>query len=67
MRKRGWFRRNSKPSSEKSAATDSSGSVDLDARKEDEDEDEDDVHVSLKHRDSENNWGLGDDARMELG
>ncbi|OCK86311.1 Pex24p-domain-containing protein [Lepidopterella palustris CBS 459.81] len=59
-RKRLWFRKNDRPGSDKSATIASSGSIDLDRRS------DDDVHTPLR-QERENEWGLGDDARMELG
>ncbi|OCL06119.1 Pex24p-domain-containing protein [Glonium stellatum] len=60
-RKRRWFQKNSRAGSDKSSTIGSSGSADLDMRS-----DDDDVHTPLR-QDRENEWGLGDDVRMELG
>jgi len=60
-RKRRWFQKNSRAGSDKSSTMASSGSVDLDIRS-----DDDDIHTPLR-QERENEWGLSDDFRMELG
>lgn len=64
VRKRRWFgRRPSRAASEKSIATGSADGADLDLRS-----DEEDVHTPLRyHATRESEWGLGDEARMDLG
>ncbi|KAJ9649519.1 hypothetical protein H2201_006176 [Coniosporium apollinis] len=61
-RKRRWFRRTSKPTSEKSGTAGSVASVSLSAR-----DDEEDVHTPFRFRERESDWGMGDEARMDLG
>lgn len=65
VRKRRWFgRRPSRAASVKSNATGSvDDGADLDPRS-----DEEDVHTPLRyHATRESEWGLGDEARMDLG
>ncbi|KAK8212592.1 integral peroxisomal membrane peroxin-domain-containing protein [Phyllosticta capitalensis] len=64
VRRRTWFgqRRASKAASERSNASGSVKSMELELR-----DDEDDVHTPLKYQDQSSEYGLGDDARMGLG
>ncbi|KAK5146062.1 hypothetical protein LTR04_001124 [Oleoguttula sp. CCFEE 6159] len=63
--KRGLFKKHNRASSEKSAVL-STGSRRSERSLED-DEDLHDVHTPMRLRERESEWGLGDDARMELG
>ena len=61
--RRRWFRKSNHGSDKGSTMTvASSSSVDLDRRS-----DEDDVHTPIQQQGRENEWGLGDDFRMQLG